>query len=126
MATKYVAFALILLSVSLSAVAQVALKAGTNAPSVKSALGAGFEPLAAAKIFCQPLILLGLMLYVLGAAVWLAVLSRLDLSFAYPFVAIGIVLTAILGGAVFGETFSAAKIAGTALIVAGVATLAHG
>ena len=62
----------------------------------------------------------GLALYALGAILWLLVLARSDVSFAYPFVALGFIITMVLGWAILGESLGAARLIGTLLIVAGV------
>jgi len=119
-------YPLILLSVAISACAQIALKAGMASPVVQRALvpGQGFG--AILPIAFHPLVLLGLALYFGSAVIWLLVLSKVEVSFAYPFVALGFVVTAVLGRLVFHDSFSAAKIAGTLLIMAGVVLLARG
>ena len=119
-------YGLILLSVAISACAQIALKGGMTSPSVQRSLSHS-EPVAAAmSVGLNPLVLLGLFLYFASAAVWLLVLARVEVSFSYPFVALGFVFTAVLGRIVFNDSFSAAKIAGTLLIMAGVVVLARG
>lgn len=120
-------YPLILLSVAISAFAQIALKAGMSSPSIQRALASGGSrgaPLL--DIALNPFVILGLTLYFGSAAVWLLVLSKVEVSFAYPFVAIGFVMTALLGRMVFHDSFSAAKILGTLLIMAGVIVLARG
>lgn len=120
-------YGLILLSVAFSAFAQIALKAGMAAPAVQRALLDGAGKVAAVGVIAfNPFILLGLFLYFASAAIWLLVLARVEVSFAYPFVALGFVLTAVLGRLVFQDSFSAAKIIGTLLIMAGVVVLARG
>lgn len=119
-------YAMILLSVVLSAAAQVALKAGMASAPVRQALAAGLRPMAIVNVAFSPLIMLGLLFYVLSAAVWLAVLSKMPVSSAYPFVALAIVLTSVLGRLVFHDAFTIPKIAGTLLIVTGVVVLARG
>jgi multidrug transporter EmrE-like cation transporter len=115
---------LILFSVVLSALAQIALKAGVNSASIEQGLKARGLPDLLVDLVSSPFVLFGLFLYFGSAAVWLVVLSKVDVSFAYPFVALGIVLTALLGRVFFGDPFNAAKLLGTFLIVAGVAVLA--
>ena len=115
----------ILASVALSASAQVALKAGMTAPSVQRALG-GPALSMMLDVGRNPFVLLGLFLYAASMAVWLSVLAKVELSTAYPFVALGFVFTAILGRVIFHDTMSAAKIVGTALIASGVVVLARG
>ena len=120
-------YGLILISVTISAFAQIALKAGMGSPSVQRVIAEeGARVSALLDIAFNPLILLGLFLYFSSAAVWLMVLSKVQVSFAYPFVALGFVLTAILGRLVFNDTFSAAKVIGTLLIMSGVVVMARG
>ncbi|MDP9373459.1 MAG: SMR family transporter, partial [Chloroflexota bacterium] len=72
------------------------------------------------RVFTQPLILLGF-IFVFGASIfWLAVLSRVDLSFAYPLLALGYVVTALLSRLLFDEAISPARWAGIVVICLGV------
>ncbi|HWW65933.1 MAG TPA: EamA family transporter [Sphingomonadaceae bacterium] len=120
-------YPLILLSVAISACAQIALKAGMGSPAVQRALTGGGSRIAALfDVALNPFVILGLALYFGSAAVWLLVLSKVEVSFAYPFVALGFVMTALLGRLLFHDSFSAAKIIGTLLIMAGVVVLARG
>jgi drug/metabolite transporter (DMT)-like permease len=61
----------------------------------------------------------GLVLYVASAGVWLGVLSRWEVSKAYPLVGLGFVLTLGVGWAL-GEQVGALRVAGVVLIAAGV------
>jgi drug/metabolite transporter (DMT)-like permease len=62
----------------------------------------------------------GLGLFVLSAAVWLVVLSKVSLSFAYPFVSLTYVLILLFDRLVLHDTVSGLRWAGVALIVAGI------
>jgi drug/metabolite transporter (DMT)-like permease len=64
-------------------------------------------------------------LYVGGALVWLVVLTRVEVSLAYPFVAMGFVLTLILGWWLQGDSIGLMRVAGTLLIAAGVVLVAR-
>ena len=68
----------------------------------------------------------GLTLYFFSAAVWLLVLAKVDVSFAYPFVGLGFVITMLLAFFVNGEILSMTKIVGTICIAIGVAIVAQG
>jgi drug/metabolite transporter (DMT)-like permease len=114
----------ILVSVLLSALAQIALKAGMSRPEIAQAIAEGAPATIAASIATQPFVILGLAAYGLGAVVWLFVLSRIDVSLAYPFVSLGIVVTMLLGMLVFGEVITAMRAVGAAFIIVGIVMLA--
>jgi drug/metabolite transporter (DMT)-like permease len=111
--------ALILVSVALAAMAQIVLKHGMN--HVTHELGRPFRldgsslRAAATTVWVWA----GLALFGLSAFVWLAVLSRAALSFAYPFAALTYVVI-VLYDTVRGEAVSGLRWGGVALIVAGI------
>ena len=69
--------------------------------------------------------MLGFAMYGLSAVSWLIVLSRLDLSTAYPFLALNFVLIALVGRFVLGEDISLARWAGLLLICIGIVVVAR-
>ena len=113
---------LILASVSLSALAQLALKIGTTAAAGGRSTGIGGEIGGLAQ---SPMIILGLGLYGIGALLWLFVLGRAPLSLAYPFVGIGFILTMLAGAFWLNESISVARVAGTLLIAVGCVLVAR-
>ena len=114
----YMILGLILFTVTLSACAQLALKIGVTTPHMEEALHSGvFQAVLAA--LSSPLILLGLVIYVFSVALWLWVLSKVDLSVAYPFVGISFLVTMFFGAFLLNENVTAMRLAGTVLIVGG-------
>ena len=110
-------FALILVSVTLSALAQTSFKYGMTAvpgiaPSFRAAL-------------MTPGVIGGLGLYGVGTLLWLRVLSKTDLSQAYPFVGLGFVITAVIGALAFGEVVSPARSVGIILVMIGIIVIAR-
>ena len=73
----------------------------------------------------SPLVWLGLGLYGASAVLWLWVLSRLDVSLAYPLVSLGFVVTMGLGIVWLGEPFSTRVVAGCPLTEIVVSVLAR-
>ncbi len=55
-----------------------------------------------------------------ASGTWAAALSRFELSFAYPFMALSFVLVLLLSAILFSEGVTAPKVIGVALIVAGI------
>jgi drug/metabolite transporter (DMT)-like permease len=118
-------FCLIAVSVTLSALAQIAFKHGMSARAVQEAMsigGTAVLAVAAVNVF----VWLGLILYGLSVVLWLGVLARVDVGQAYPFVGLAFLLTMAFGVAFLGESWNAYRIAGTVLIIAGVALVARG
>jgi multidrug transporter EmrE-like cation transporter len=111
---------LILLSISLSAIAQVLFKFGMSSVAVRQALAVGSPMQAAIAVFLSAGVLGGLSLYGIGTVLWLGVLSRTEVSQAYPFVGLGFVLTALIGYFLFGDALGPLRIVGIALVVAGI------
>ena len=58
--------------------------------------------------------------YALSILLWMAVLSRVEVSFAYPFLSIGYVVAAVAGYCLFNEHLSLTRIAGIIVICIGV------
>jgi drug/metabolite transporter (DMT)-like permease len=56
----------------------------------------------------------------IAAFAWIAALSKLDLSRAYPFVSASFVLVLVLSAIIFGESLTVFKIVGGLLIVLGL------
>lgn len=119
-------FLLVLVSVTISALAQVALKRGMSGPVVQSALNGDDLMHKLISVGTSPMVFLGLGLYALGAMVWLLVLARIDVSQAYPFVGIGFVITLGFGVLMLGETVTLPRILGILLVAVGIVFLSRG
>ena len=111
----------ILLSVTLAAVAQLALKAGMNnvndelAPVSFGLNGSGLRAVAS-----EPFVWLGLALFGISAVVWLLVLSQASLSFAYPFAAVTYVLILLFDHFVLDDPVPGLRWVGVAFIGLGI------
>lgn len=115
---SYLVLSLILLTVTLSACAQLALKLGVSNPEMLSALEDGITS-ALVTAAVSPLIWMGLIIYVLSVVMWLWVLSKVDLSVAYPFVGVSFLVTMVFGAYILNENVTSTRIIGTLLIVGG-------
>lgn len=118
-------FALILFSVSLSAIAQIALKSGMSQPAMAAAIASGEWPAIALQLIQSPGVLGGLGLYLFGTLTWLFVLARVEVSYAYPFVGIGFILTMLFGKFLMGDSVGFSRILGTLLVASGVVLIAR-
>lgn len=119
---NFISFSLVILGVTLNTVAQLCLKQGmTNIGSVPLEVIGIFDLILKAAI--TPFILLGLVCYITSFVVWLLVLSRVEVSTAYPMLSVGYVVTAIFGYYFWGEDLGVYKVIGILLICAGVGAM---
>lgn len=110
---------IILLSVLLNCTAQICMKSGMMSIGEINGGLQGF--LGAVPHMIISLALWGsAVCYILSIALWLIVLSKVDVSYAYPFLSIGYVLSAIVGHFLFAESVTPVRIAGIAVICFGV------
>lgn len=72
------------------------------------------------KIFFKPLIIAGLLCYGLATICWLSVLSKLELSLAYPLMSLSYVLVILVGIIFFKEKVTLSRWFGVILICIGV------
>lgn len=115
---------LILLAVIINVAAQLALKAGMNRIGEFNFSWANVAPIAW-QVATNPFIIAGLALYVVAVIVWLLVLSRTEVSIAYPLMSLGYILNAIAAYYIFGEDLSIIRIVGIFVIMAGVYLIAR-
>lgn len=117
-------FILILFGVGLNAGAQLLLKAGMNQIGYFEFGMHNILPIAWRVMGNIP-ILTGLSAYVVSVVVWLLVLSRVPVSFAYPMLSFGYIVNAVAAYYWFGEPLTAIRMAGIFVIIAGVYLVAQ-
>ena len=118
------ALLLVMTGVVLNALAQSLLKAGTNrAGPLEFTLAAAPETIA--RIAGQWPFLLGFAAYGISLVVWIAALSRVPVTVAYPMLSIGYVINALIARWWLGESLAASGWLGMALIIAGVTLIAR-
>jgi drug/metabolite transporter (DMT)-like permease len=113
------AFAFLFSGVLLNALAQLLLKAGTNALGVITFTRDNWTSLAT-RMALEPHFIGGAACYGLSLVVWIIGLSRVPVSIAYPMLSLGYVLNAIGAHYLLGETVTAGRIGGIGLIIVGV------
>jgi multidrug transporter EmrE-like cation transporter len=117
---------LILISISIAVGGQILLKIGMNRIgniNVNSMSSLGHLFLGVVK---SPIVLVGLFMYVISAAIWLIVISAVDLSFAYPFIGLTYVLILIVSKFILKESVNPIRWAGAAIITIGVVVISRG
>jgi drug/metabolite transporter (DMT)-like permease len=121
---KYLVLGLILLDVALNVAGQLTLKYGMSKFGNFSLSLSTLPPIFLQAAF-SPYILLGLLCYGLGFLVWLIVLAKAEVSYAYPLISLGYVFTAILARLMFGEAVSVTRMAGILVTCLGVFLIAR-
>lgn len=71
------------------------------------------------NVIKNPRIIIGLFLYALSFFIWIIVLSRVEITFAYPLLSLSVVFVAIVSWTMLGETFNVSRLAGMMLTMAG-------
>ena len=106
-------FVFISVAVILGTVAQLFLKAGTNATPV------------GLQLALEPRILAGTGCYALSLVLWVMALSRTEVSVMYPMVSLGFALNALLAWWLLGEAVTPMRMTGIAVIIVGVYLVAR-
>ena len=112
----------IITSVLLNALAQILLKAGMKNFSnidLKNNVIQTFVSIA-----INPYIICGFISYGISILLWLWVLSKVDVSYAYPFQALGYIVVTILAWLIFQENINLTRIIALIFITLGLIILA--
>lgn len=72
------------------------------------------------KMATNPYVIVGLGIYVIGTVFWLTALSRVDLSYAYPFASLSYVVMLIASWWLLDENISLLRIIGSIVVILGV------
>lgn len=117
---------LILLSISIAVGGQLLLKIGIDRIGIN-----GFGSMRSltglfSGIIRSPMVLTGLFLYLISAAIWLVVLSTVDLSFAYPFIGLTYVMVLVLSRFILKEEVNPIRWVGAFIITVGVVVISRG
>jgi multidrug transporter EmrE-like cation transporter len=115
---------LILISVASGVAGQTFLKLGLTQAGGDSSSDTLFSLIG--LILRSPMVVGGLVLYAIGAVAWIAVLRRMDLGYAYPFLALNFVLIALVSQWGLGETMPPIRWFGIAAICVGIVLIASG
>lgn len=112
---------LLLITVVLGSFGQVSMKKG-----LMSLGGIKLTEILSRKLFdvvFQKYVLIGIILYSFSTLLWFVILSRAELSFVYPLIALGYVLTALLARLIFNELITPVRWFGILLILGGAALI---
>ena len=109
---------LVSICVIIGVIAQLAMKKGMNIVGTTN-----LKDILSVKVFSivfQKYVFIGIVLYVLASLIWLVILSQAELSFVYPLISVGYVITAILSWFLFKENLTLVRFFGILMICGGV------
>jgi drug/metabolite transporter (DMT)-like permease len=107
---------LIVLTVIINTTGQFMVKTGVNRVGAVSLT----DIHAIMRALSSVLVIGGFVVYFISALVWISILSKSDLSWAFPILSLSYVLTALLSPVLLHESFSALRLIGTLVICFGV------
>lgn len=119
---RYIPF--ILFTVTTNAAAQLMLKHGMSSFAQLS-LASGNVPLKIMQVIFSPWVFAGLVMFVISTLSHLYVLSKVELSFAYPFLSLAYVIVTLFTFFVFHEDVNSWRVAGLAFICFGTVLIAQ-
>jgi len=112
-------FLLAIISVTLNALAQIALRKtmqtlGTFPQSIFDYLNFGYQ------LILNAWFITGMCLYAISIGLWMAVLGKTEVSLAYPLLSIGYIITAFIGYFFLHENVNLLRIIGLITICIGI------
>ena len=116
-------YIVILVSVFLNASAQICIKKGMMSFGSVKVLEINYFYFIFG-ILKNPFLMLGLICYGFSVLAWMIALSNTEVSFAYPFLSIGYILTLFFGYYFFNESITILRIVGIFFILVGVVFVA--
>jgi multidrug transporter EmrE-like cation transporter len=113
-------YLLLILALTLNALANVLLKMGATR------LPGWSEPGAMTRLLANPYLLTGLTLFALNVVFYAAALSRLNLSVAYPVMVAGGLIVVVVASVVWlREPMTTTQLSGIVLLVLGILLVTH-
>ena len=119
------AIALIALCLALNVGAQLLLKVGAKSLGALDFSAPSALLGAALQAALHPAIIAGFACYLVSVFAWIALLTRIEVSVAYPLTALGFLATAVIAWFALGEAVTAQRLIGIVVIIVGVLLVAR-
>ena len=116
----------LLLSISFGVVSQLIIKWQMSAFSFNDYETWQDKFALAFSMLLNPYIIASLILTLLAGVTWMIVMTKFEISYAYPFTLLGLVLVTIFSVVFFGESVNTYKLSGIVLIVLGIVVISKG
>lgn len=115
----------ILLPIILGVAGQLLLKHGMLLMGRQELEVEGFFPIVW-RMISSPYVICGVLIYGVSTFFWLLTLSKVDLSYAYPFLSLSYVLIFLLSWMIFKEHIPPSRIFGMLVVCIGVFFISRG
>ena len=116
----------LLLAISFGVVSQLIIKWQMSAFSFNDYETWQDKFALAFSMLLNPYIIISLALTLLSGVTWMIAMTKFEISYAYPFTLLGLVLVTIFSVIFFGESINTYKIAGIAVIILGIVLISKG
>jgi len=116
----------LLLAISFGVVSQLIIKWQMSAFSFDDYETWQDKFILAFSMLLNPYIIISLVLTLLAGVTWMIAMTKFEISYAYPFTLLGLVLVTIFSIVFFGESVNTYKISGIALIILGISVISKG
>jgi multidrug transporter EmrE-like cation transporter len=116
----------LLLAISFGVVSQLIIKWQMSAFSFDDYETWQDKFILAFSMLLNPYIIISLVLTLLAGVTWMIAMTKFEISYAYPFTLLGLVLVTIFSVVFFGESVNTYKISGIALIILGISVISKG
>lgn len=110
----------IFLTVSFAVLSQLIIKWQMTKISLEDATSMYDKFLFAFSMLHNPYIVLSILLTLLSGLSWIIAMTKFDISYAYPFTALGFVFILFFSYILFNETMTISKLIGVSLIIFGI------
>ena len=78
------------------------------------------------SMLLNPYIIIALVLTLLAGVTWMIAMTKFEISYAYPFTLLALVLVTIFSVIFFGESINIYKLIGIAFIILGIVVISEG
>jgi len=78
------------------------------------------------SMLLNPYIIISLILTLLAGVTWMIAMTKFEISYAYPFTLLGLVLVTIFSVVFFGDSVNTYKVSGIVLIILGIVVISKG
>jgi multidrug transporter EmrE-like cation transporter len=116
----------LLLAISFSVVSQLIIKWQMSAFSFNDYETWQDKFALAFSMLLNPYIMISLVLTLLAGVTWMIAMTKFEISYAYPFTLLSLILVTIFSVVFFGESINTYKIIGIAVIVLGIVLISKG